>query len=491
MNFRVIILSLSIFAGFLLEVTSAKLPNVIVILADDLGYGDLGSYGAELINSPNLDRLASEGMRFTYAYTPSSVCSPTRYSLLTGRYFWRSPKHPQTRVLWPQHPLSLEEGRDTLATLFKKAGYRTGVVGKWHLGFGDGQTFNDWFDWDQYHIAPGPLERGFDSFYGLAANVGNQPRIFINNHSFEGRKPGDKVQLKNNALDIWEPSREWEDDSVAQRITDRAVQFINQHSGPDHPPFFLYFPTTPPHNPIAPAPSFQGRSPAGPYGDFVEELDAQIGQVILAAEAVREFRDTLIIFTSDNGAVAEVRGPPYKLMKKAGHRPNGKLRGGKWSIYEGGFRVPLIAWWPGKIQSGSINANMVSLVDIFATMSELLNSAVKPESGEDSISFLPQMLNGSQEGSARDHVVLQSTLGVRSIVLDEWKYMRPWTPSMLSSSHPFKNTERELNNPENFEQLYNLKNDPGEEINLIEKLPEVAIRLREALNRVESTHQIK
>ena len=487
-------------------------PNVLVILADDMGYGDVGAFGAELIATPSIDKLAREGMRFTTAYTPCSVCSPTRYGLITGRYAWRSKQHPETKVIQDGQALAIEKGRETLATLFKQKGYATGIIGKWHLGFGQFKSFDDKFDWTKGKIAPGPLEVGFDYYFGLAANVGNQPRFFIENHDFFGRKRGDRVTVQdpeaanwdgeakssNEAFgrlmlsrgDVipWDPSVIWKDEEVSQVIADKAVDYIQSHSGPDKPPFFLYYAANIPHGPITPSNKFKGSSQCGPYGDFIQELDTQIGQIIAAVDEANKHRNTLVIFTSDNGGVAtapESRGPagePHLTAINAGHKIVGSLRGGKWSIYEGGFRVPFIVRWPGQVQGGQTSDKMISLVDIFATMSDFLGVDYGSDAGEDSFSFWPQIADGPDAPAARDHVIVQSPLGVRAIVRDDWKYMRAWqAPEQLSEAQRTWLT-REMSNPENHPQLYHLATDHDETANRVDDYPTIAQQLKTELN---------
>jgi arylsulfatase A len=506
---RTLLHTLSLFVSVNLACASAhhSQPNVVIILADDLGYGDVGCFGAELIATPHIDRLAAEGMRFTRAYTPCSVCSPTRYGLLTGRYYWRSKQHPPTKVIQDGQGLCIEEGRETLATLFKKKGYATGIVGKWHLGFGKFRNFDQQYDWTKKKpIGPGPLDVGFDYYFGMAANVGNQPRFFIENRDFHGRKPGDKVSSKSvspsnpaagqfmvqkeNVLP-WDPAVVWQDEEVSQVITDKAVEFIGKHSGADKPPFFLYFAHNIPHGPITPSNKFVGSSKCGPYGDFIQELDAQVGQVMDAVKEARRHRETIVIFTSDNGGVAtapESRGPATGealVAQQAGHKQVGDLRGSKWSIYEGGFRVPFIVNWPGQVGAGQSNDKLISLVDLFATVSDLLGMDYGSGHGEDSFSFWAQLIDGPQAPAARDHVIVQSPLGVRAIVRDGWKYIRPWQVPDKLPENQREWLAREMDNPENYKQLYHLTADPAEETNVLDGFSTIATQLKNELEEAE------
>jgi arylsulfatase A len=320
---------------------SGSVPNVVLILADDLGYGDVGCYGATKIKTPNIDRLARDGRRFTNAYTPGSVCSPTRYGLMAGRYVWREPRHHAAGVHAPGGPLLFDRDRVTLARLFQNHGYTTGAIGKWHLGFGEGDKPSVRYDWSQEDIKPGPLEVGFDFFYGMAANVGNQPRIFIENHRFVGRKPGDPVKMIGRAdIEPWSPDAYYQEDHVAGDLAQQAVKFIQRSQGQDKP-FFLYFATNIAHNNITPAAKFLGQSECGPYGDFVQELDAHVGLILDTLTRAGIADNTLVLFTSDNGGVVaeNERLAPQWQAKQAGHAICGALRGRKHSIYEGGFRV--------------------------------------------------------------------------------------------------------------------------------------------------------
>ena len=508
--FALFILLLASFICFSQASSHENQPNVLIILADDLGYTDIGAFGAELIDTPNIDKLARDGMKFTRAYTPCSVCSPTRYGLLTGRYYWRSKRHPPTKVIQPGQGLAIEDGRETLATLFKKKGYKTGVVGKWHLGFGAFKNFDQQYDWTANKpIGPGPLQVGFDYYFGMVANVGNQPKFYIENDDFYGRGPGDKVTSKKvsanpagngqgqfmvqrETVQPWDPSVVWEDDEVAQVITDKAVEYIENNTGANKPPFFLYFAHNIPHGPITPAEKFKGESDCGPYGDFIQELDTQVGEVLAAVEKSRQHRETIVIFTSDNGGVAvgpESDDPPSGPAGKAremGHLQCGHMRGGKWSIYEGGFRVPFIVHWPGHVESGRVSDKLISLQDVFATMADFLNVEYGHNHGEDSFSFWPQIIEGPEAPAARGHVIVQSPLGVRAIVRYGWKYMRPWQALDPIPENKKAFLSREVANPQNYEQLYHLGSDFDESSNRLADFPSVAAQLREELRLAEA-----
>jgi arylsulfatase A len=444
-----------------------SLPNVVLILADDLGYGDLGCYGATKIKTPHMDRLAREGMRLTQAYTPGSVCSPTRYSLLAGRYFWRTPLHPETGVLAPAAPLVFERDRLTLGAFLQRHGYTTSCIGKWHLGFGDGTTRQWRYDWSQEEIKPGPLECGFDHFFGMAANVANHPRIYIENHRFAGRKAGDVVKrIDRNSIEPWSPEAEYKSDRVGGDLARQAVQFIQRSKDR---PFFLYFASNIPHNDITPAPEFLGQSACGPYGDFVQELDAHVGLIRTALEQAGVADNTLILFTSDNGGVVadNERLAAQWQARQAGHAICGTLRGRKHSVYEGGFRVPFIVRWPGQVPAGGKSDEIICLTDLLASFAALCEQRLPEQAGEDSLNVLP-LLKGAPGAKGRSSVILRSAEGVFAIREGDWKLIEKDDSLVLG---------RKGRPGENENQLYNLAADPSETKNCWNEKPEIVKRL--------------
>lgn len=467
-------------AGF---VSAAERPNVVVILADDLGYGDLGCYGATKFKTPNIDRLAKEGRSFMQAYTPGSVCSPTRYGLLAGRYFWREPRHHPTGVHAPGAPLLFPPERLTLAKLFQNKGYATGAVGKWHLGFGVGDSPKLRYDFSQEQITPGPLDSGFDWFFGMAANVGNSPSIFIEDRRFVGRKPGDKVEMINRGLvKAWSPEAEYKPELVAGEIAKKAVEFIGRQK--KDKPFFLYVASNITHNDITPSAGFVGKSACGPVGDFIQELDAHVGQIVEALKAKGVLDDTLILFTSDNGGVVPpgTEKPknekllPHWQARQAGHLSCGTLRGGKHSIYEGGFRVPFIVRWPGKVPADTRSETMLCLNDVLATCAEMLGEKLPDAAGEDSFSALAAW-KGDDKATVRHNIVLDSANGIFAVREGDWKLILRDDALMGEGNRPMKN------NAENADQLFNLKNDPSETKNLFAEKPDVVKHLSELLAR--------
>ncbi len=374
-------------------------PNIVFILADDMGYGDLRSYNAQSkIPTPNMDALASEGMRFTDAHTPSSVCTPTRYGLLTGRYAWRT--RLKSGVLWGYDPLLIEPGRMTIASLLKGHGYATAGIGKWHLGLGN-ESKTDY----SKLLRPGPNSVGFDYFFGIPASLDMTPYVFVENEGLVEAPTstiGDSEMRRKGGGGFWRggpiaPSFKHED--VLPKITEKAVSFILQQSSAK--PFFLYFPLTAPHTPWMPTPGFRGLSGADYYGDFVAQVDASVGQVMRALEAAKLADNTLVILTSDNGA----HWLPEDI-EKWGHRANDGLRGQKADIWEGGHRVPFIARWPKKIKAGSTSNETICLTDMMATFAAILGQQLPINAGEDSFNILPALLDQKLNQPFREGFVL-------------------------------------------------------------------------------------
>lgn len=462
----------------------ASCPNVVVILADDLGMGDLGCYGAELIKTPNIDRLAAEGRRFEDAYAPTSVCSPTRYALLSGRYAWRNERHPKIMVLPVDAPLAFAPGEPTLASLFRAKGYATAAIGKWHLGFGEGDLDSK-YDWSRPAIEPGPLDIGFDYFFGTAANAKNQPQMYIENRRFAGRGPQDEVTVvRQNGWTTevkgWRPGLNYAMDEIAGDITQAAVRFIEQSSGG---PFFLYYASLIPHSPIVPSAEYQGTSRCGPYGDFVQELDANVGTILDALERQGVLDETLILFTSDNGGVAINHESPdfmkelvpdnYRAFKE-GHRICREFRDKKHSIYEGGLRVPFIVRWPGRVPAGTVSDAIVCLTDVFASCAALLGVDLPEHAAPDSFNALP-LWTDTPGTAVRDSVVLQSAIGNYALRRGPWKLI------LKEELDPRYNHFGYNSN-----QLYHLEDDPSETNNLWNRYPEKVQEMSELLYEIRN-----
>src|SRR5574340_1294920 len=335
-----------------LHAAPAAPPNIVFILADDFGYGDLACQNPQSrIPTPNLDRLAGQGVRFTDAHSPSAVCTPTRYGVITGRYCWRS--RLKSGVLWGSSPNLIEPGRATVASVLKSRGYATGGVGKWHLGLGDQETT----DYSR-PLHPGPVDHGFDYYYGIPASLDMEPYLYFENDRAV-EQPTSSTPGKNDDGVFWRkgpmaPSFQF--DQVLNTLTGKATDFIRRNA---KRPFFLYFAMTGPHTPWVPRAEFRGKSKAGIYGDFVNEVDWSVGEVMKTLEAAGAAKNTLLMFTSDNGPERYA----YDRIPKFGHYSMGDLRGVKRDAWEGGHRVPFLARWPGRIQPGSTSAEPVCLTD--------------------------------------------------------------------------------------------------------------------------------
>jgi arylsulfatase A len=453
----------------------AKRPNIVVILADDFGYGSLGCYGGKGLKTPNLDRLASQGRRFTQAYAPGSVCSPTRYAMMTGRYYWRT-SVKDGQVLPGNGPLHIETNRLTLASLTKGQGYRTAAIGKWHLGLGTATKV----DWNA-PLTPGPLAVGFDYFFGLAANFGNQPNGYIENEQLLGRIPGELVSLEGEGKEgktIGLKVQRVADDVMPQ-LTRKATEWIEQNR---QGPFFLYFTPNAVHEPVTPATQFSG-SPYGKYGDFIQELDWSVGRIMETLEKLKLTDNTLVIFTSDNGGVAQEQNSNAGAAMKAGLKINGALRGGKHSIWEGGFREPFIVRWPGKVPVGTVCHDIVSLSDVLATMAGILKTPLPAKNAEDSLDVGTSWFGTAKDKPARDYIVMQDAAANYAIRQGPWKLIERENPPTFKSRNEksVKKMAHSRKTESPHDELFNLEEDPAETKDVAAKHPNIAQRLRKLL----------
>ena len=449
-----------------------ELPSIVFILADDLGYGDTGSYNASSrIPTPNIDRLAEEGIRFTDAHSPSAVCTPTRYGILTGRYAWSTAL--QSGVLWGYSPALIESGRLTVASLLQRQGYRTAAIGKWHLGLGSGEQT----DYSQ-PLQPGPNAAGFDYFFGIPASLDMIPYLFVENERVVAA-PTDSIGVsemrRSGGGGFWRAgpiAPGFRHIDVLPTLTNRAVSFIEDQAG-SKDPFFLYLALSAPHAPWLPIDEFVNRSGAGPYGDFVAQVDAAIGAVLDALARFRVADNTLVFVTSDNGA----HWLPSDI-EEHGHRANGDLRGQKADIWEGGHRVPFIARWPGRIAAGSSSDETVSLVDLLATAADIIDVALPRDAGEDSHSMLPLLLGEELDSPLREATVLHSMNGMFAIRQGPWKLIVGRGSGGFSAPQTLEPGPGE---PEG--QLYHLADDPGESVNRYGDRPDIVDRLSALLER--------
>lgn len=463
-------------------------PNVVVILADDLGYGDLSCYGAKLIQTPHCDRLAKDGRRFTDAHSPSSVCSPTRYGVLTGRYCWRTSLKSQ--VLGVTAPLHIEPGRPTLASVLKKHGYATAAVGKWHLGYGSPPRT----DYNK-PLTPGPKEVGFDYHFGVPSNHGDLTRCFVENDQVVGRAPGVSFELPLKGGLPKGLAQRRVDDRVDTVLTEKALAWLGKHKDR---PFFLYFTPVAVHNPVTPNKQFRGQSQCGIYGDYVRELDWCVGQVLGFLDQHKLAENTLVIFSSDNGGVvtadrdsaefpltleddaAGAVSKHYRAAQRdayaAGHRACGDLRGRKHSIYEGGNRVPFLARWPGRVPAGTTCDEVICLTDLLATVAALVGEKLPRGAGEDSHDIGPALVGAKLDRPLREATVLHNAEGVFAIRQGPWKLIAEGAaPGPVKKKSPWV--------AEGTNQLYHLGDDPRETTNVWAKHPDVVERLVKLLKQ--------
>jgi arylsulfatase A len=438
-------------------------PNVVVVLCDDLGYGDVHCLNPEhgKIATPHADALAREGMIFTDAHSGSSVCTPTRYGLLTGRYAWRTPL--QSGVVQGFAPCLITEGQPTLATFLQEHDYATGIVGKWHLNFQYVEPDSDTVLARGDHSLPplgvtipdGPLTHGFDRFFGFH-HARDMQAVIENDRVIAHREPV----------------------TMLPSLTREAVTFINDHAD-DEQPFFLYVPLSSPHTPIVPSPEWQGKSGLGDYGDFVMQTDATLGAVMEALEETGMADNTLLIFTSDNGCS---KAAGIQQLAAAGHRVSGDLRGSKADLWDGGHRIPFILRWPGRVEAGSSCGQTICLTDLFATLADLLVDSPPRNAAHDSVSFLPA-LSGREIPAAREGIVHHSISGHFGYRSGPWKLLLCRGSGGWSS--PNEKAAAKAAAPA--VQLYNMHSDTGEQRNLAEEEPEVVERLLALLTKDVTT----
>ncbi len=466
-------------------------PNIIVILTDDLGYGDLSCYGATDISTPNLDQLAQEGIRFTQGYCTSATCSPSRYALLTGQYPW---KNKRAQILAGDAPLLIQPGSTTLPAMLKNAGYITGVVGKWHLGMGDGNV-----DWNE-DVAPGANAVGFDYSFLLAATQDRVPTVILENQRVVGLSPDDPLEVSYKENFPGEPtgrdhpemlkmhpshghdmsihngisrigyqrggaSAMWVDEDLADVFTNKAKDFIHAHQDG---PFFLYFALHQPHVPRTPHARFVGASGMGPRGDAILEADWCVGELVKELQNLGIDDNTLIVFSSDNGPVVDDGYKDDAVEKLGDHTPSGPLRGGKYSLFDAGTRVPFIVRWPGTIQP-DVSEALVCQIDLLASFAALTGHSVT-DWAEDSQNFLDALMGRSDHG--RDQLVLEA-VGNTCLRTTEWYYIPPHEGVKL---YHLVNIE---SGRDTQPQLYNINNDIGQQANVAPEHPEVVKKLHQ------------
>lgn len=464
-------------------------PNIVIIYLDDLGFGDLSSYGATQLKTPNIDKLANNGVRFTNGYATSATCTPSRYGLLTGVYPWRN---SEAKILPGTAPLIIDTQQQTIPGVLKTAGYETAIIGKWHLGLGNGQV-----NWNE-HISPGPNEVGFDYSYILAATQDRVPTVYIENgnvenldtndpievdytNNFEGEPTGvDNPELlrmdwhhgHNNSIVHGIPrigfmkggeSAKWVDEDMADNFLNRVKEYIKTKRTQ---PFFLYYAMQQPHVPRTPHSRFAGKSGLGPRGDVILEADWMIGEFYKALEEEGILEKTLIILTSDNGPVLNDGYNDGAAELNGAHTPAGVLRGGKYSLFDAGTHVPLISYWKGKIEP-QVSDALICQIDFLNSLATLAGATAKIEDGLD---LLPVLLGVSDKG--RESLILEAS-SKTALRYKNWAMIPPYKGEKIN-----KQVNIELGNDSNF-QLYDLSKDPSQKENLAHTNPEKLKELKE------------
>ncbi len=462
-------------------------PNVLIMLADDLGYGDVGCYGATRIKTPHIDRLAADGMRFRDAHAPAATCQPSRYGLLTGRYLWRRKTG--------HNGLYFQEGEATLPAVLKGSGYATACFGKWHLGLGDGSPVV----WEK-DIKPGPLEVGFDQFFGTPYSLNEPPFVYMEGHRVMGANPADPIRIipahqtllgygHGISLGGIQAHRARKADQADLAITEAATTYLRKQS--PGKPFFIYLPFVSPHVPLAPSSRFQGTSEAGVYGDYVQQLDFCVGQVLDTLEERGLAATTMVVLTSDNGGCINLSA------QRLGHRTNGPLLGQKTDGWDGGHRVPFIVRQPGIVPAGTTSDRLISLTDIMATALAAAGVLLPAGAASDSLDQTP-VLRDPTAPAVRTEMIFQAVRGY-ALRSGQWTYL-PGRGSFGYTAHPtapwqdwrdlgFVNSDFDAAGQPQLTappaQLYDSSRDPGEAVNLWQEYPEVAsklgARLRELL----------
>ena len=479
---------------------SARHPNIVVMYADDLGFGDVSCYGATALDTPNIDRLASEGLMFYQGYATAATCTPSRYSLLTGSYSWRNER---AHILPGDAPLIIDPGTATLPSVLKEAGYTTGVVGKWHLGIGEGNQ-----NWNE-PLPLTPLDVGFDDSYIMAATNDRVPCVYLDGRDVVGLDPSDPIEVEYDrnkpfpGLPTGKDNPEllkmmfhhghdmsivngvsrigymrggeaalWVDEDMADVFLEKAVSFVEENK---EGPFFLYYAFHQPHVPRLPHPRFVGRTGLGPRGDAIAEMDWCVGEMLDALERCGLKEDTIVVFSSDNGPVLNDGYYDEAVDLCGDHRPAGPLRGGKYSMYDGGTRVPFIVSWPGAVETGESDA-LVSQVDFFASFAAL--AGVSLDAGPDSVDVLDALLGQSDTGRAE--IVLEGVQAKTVLRQGDWVFIPPHQGPPVNT-----NVNIETGNSP-VPQLYNLSGDIGQIENVASIYPDVAERMADRLREIRS-----
>ena len=483
---------------------AAEKPNVIVIMADDLGYGDVSCYGATSLQTPHIDQLAAEGLRFTSGYCSASTCTPTRYSFLTGTYAFRGER---TGIAPPNSPAIIQPGTETIASILHGGGYATAVIGKWHLGLG-GEGGPDW----NGELKPGPLEIGFDTCFLLPTTNDRVPQVYVHDHRVPNLDPADPLWVGNKKPSPDHPTgithrdtlkmnwshghnctihngisrigfytgghvARFRDEDLADKWLEKSNEFIEAHK---NEPFFLFFASHDIHVPRMPHERFQGKTSLGYRGDSIIQLDWCVGELMKTLDRLKLAEKTLVVFCSDNGPVLDDGYEDGALEKIGSHRPAGPFSGGKYSVFEGGTRTPFITRWKGRIEPG-VSDEVVCTIDLAASVAKLAGQSLPNDACLDSFDVLGALL-GENAAKGREQLVQQDngrsgTYGLRAGC---WKLQRHDKKSARNVV-----VETELANTKVLQfQLFNLVDDPGEKHNVIAEHPQVAERLQAQLAKI-------
>jgi arylsulfatase A len=465
--------------------TAQSKPNIIYILTDDLGYGDVSSFNEKSkIHTPNIDKLAAEGMKFTDAHTSSSVCTPSRYGILTGRYNWRT--RLKEGLLSGVSKALIPTSRTTVASLLKNNGYETAFIGKWHLGWNwnladstdiDNLQRKDFSTIDfSKPITNGPNDIGFTYSYGIPASLDLAPYVYVENGKV--LKIPNAMSENKDEYTTWHfgpISSDFIHEEATPNFVNKAVEYIG-NSQKEKKPFFLYLPLPAPHVPFLATKVWQGKSGLNPYGDYVLLLDDLIGQIEKAIADAGIEKNTLVIFTSDNGCCTSAN---YKVLLAKGHSPSSIYRGTKADIFEGGHRVPFIAKWPKVIKKGSVSNETICTTDFMATCAEIVNYKLKENEAEDSYSMMPLFTNKKLKDSFREATVHHSINGSFAIRKGDWKLLL--CPDSGGWSYPYPKKNQKINSTLPKFQLYNMKVDPSETKNVEANNPEIVTELKSLL----------
>lgn len=466
--------SMAVLSGCAQQPQEQKKPNIVFIFADDMGYGDVSALNENSkIQTTNIDRIASEGVTFTDAHSSSSVSTPSRYSLLTGRYNWRSDL--KSGVLMGYNKALISPDRRTIASVLRDQGYQTACIGKWHLGWdwNNIEAGKDSVDFSK-PITNGPTTRGFDYFYGIIASLDMAPYVYVENDMPTALPDRETV---NDGMKYWRKgptASDFDHEQTLPNFINRAVDYIHDKSKEDKP-FYLYLPLPAPHTPILPIKEYQGKSGLNPYGDFVLMVDDMVGKVMKALKEAGVEENTIIVFSTDNGCSPQAK---FDELQAKGHYPSYIYRGHKADLFDGGHRIPCVVRWPARVKPHVVDQT-VCLTDFFATFAAVTDYQLRDSEGEDSYNILPLLLNEKEGEVIREATVHHSINGDFTIRKGDWKLLL--SPGSGGWSFPKPGTDDEVIKTLPSVQLYNMQSDPAEKNNVYAEHPEVVKELKDLM----------